>query len=121
MRLLEVKYEFDKRRKKMNVEKWIARQNWTFAKTYATRAPHEYVVRGYQNGSDDEFKEVMEYIEKNGMEMYFWKHPNKYIYVDGHYYWVMKDEKGLDDPTAVINRSDENDYRISIVWKGNLK
>ena len=50
------------------------------------------------NGSDDEFMYVVNYIQENGITMYFWNNPNKYIFVDGHQYWVMRD--GEDDPTT---------------------
>ena len=63
------------------------------------------------NGSDDEF-----YIQENGITMYFWNNPNKYIFVDGHQYWVMRDEE--DDPTTILNRCDLSQYKLSITWKG---
>ena len=55
---------------------------------------------------------VVNYIAENGITMYFWNHPNKYIYLDGHHYWVMRN--GEDDPTTIINRcySDENKYSM---------
>ena len=28
-----------------------------------------------------------------GITMYFWNHPNKYIFVDGYQYWGMKDSE----------------------------
>ena len=98
------------------IEDFIERQNWIFAKTYAHRAPHEYVVRDNINGTDEEFMEIVNYIQNEGIEMYFWNYPNKYIFVDGHQYWVMK--SGDDDPTAVLNRCDLNNYKLSITWKG---
>ena len=38
---------------------FINRQAWTFAKTYANKAPHEYIVRGRINGTDEEFMEII--------------------------------------------------------------
>lgn len=29
---------------------------------------------------------VVNYIQENGITMYFWNHPNKYIFVDVHQY-----------------------------------
>ena len=37
---------------------FIDKQSWIFAKTYADRAPHEYIVRGRAAGTDEEFMSV---------------------------------------------------------------
>ena len=103
----------------MEIRDFIEKQNWIFAKTYADRAPHEYVVRDNINGSDEEFMEVVNHIFTEGITMYFWNYPNKYIFVDGYQYWVMRDSE--DDPTTVLNRCKLEDYKISITWKGALK
>ena len=34
---------------------FVDKQTWTFAKTYAQKAPHEYIVRHKHTGSDEEF------------------------------------------------------------------
>lgn len=48
--------------------------------------------------------------------MYFWNHPNKYIFVDNCQYWVMSGEDG--NP-VVLNRFDLDQYKLTITWKGN--
>ena len=98
------------------IRDFIDRQSWIFAKTYANRAPHEYVVRGRINGTDEEFISVVNYIQEKGITMHFWNHPNKYIFVGDHQYWVMRD--GEDDPTAILNRCRTDEYKYSITWKG---
>lgn len=98
------------------VKDFIEKQNWIFAKTYSDRAPHEYVVRGKLNGTDEEFLEIVDYIQKTGITMYFWNHPNKYIFVDNCQYWVMSGEDG--NP-VVLNRFDLDQYKLTITWKGN--
>lgn len=103
----------------MNLEElraYITKQTWVFAKTYADRTPHEYIVRHKCAGEDAEFMAMAEYIAENGITMYFWDHPNKYIFVDGRQYWVMKDSN--DDPSIVINRANLEEYKLSITWKG---
>ncbi len=95
---------------------FISKQSWIFAKTYANRAPHEYIVRGKSAGTDEEFMAVVNYIIEKGITMYFWNHPNKYIYLDGHHYWVMR--SGENDPTIIINRCNTDEYKYSITWKG---
>ena len=103
----------------MNIDKirtFINKQSWIFAKTYANKAPHEYVVRGKINGTDEEFMEVVNLIQEKGITMYFWSHPNKCIFVDDYQYWVMRD--GDDDPTTILNRCRIEEYKYSIAWKG---
>lgn len=98
------------------VKNFVEKQTWIFAKTYAHKAPHEYIVRHKHVGNDEEFMAVVEYILNNGITMYFWNHPNKYIFLDGRQYWVMRD--GEDDPSTIINRCNLNEYKLSIMWKG---
>ncbi len=97
---------------------FFAKQKWIFAKTYAHKAPHEYIVRDNIYGTDEEFKYAVDYILKNGITMYFWNHPNKYIFIDNRQYWVMRDSE--DDPTTIINRCNLDEYIFSITWKGNF-
>ena len=98
------------------IKDFIEGQQWIFAKTYADRAPHEYVVRHKIQGSDEEFMDIVNYIQEHGITMYFWDHPNKYIFVDGWQYWVMRASD--DDPSTILNRCDLNRYKLSITWTG---
>ena len=59
---------------------------------------------------------MIDYILNNGIVMYFWNHPNKYVFIDGRQYWVMRDSE--DDPTTIINRCNLDEYKLSITWKG---
>ena len=103
----------------MEIREFINKQNWIFAKTYANKAPHEYIVRGKVIGSDDEFLAAVNYIQEHGITMLYWGHPNKYIFMDGRQYWVMRD--GDDDPTMILNRCNCDEYNYSISWKGRKK
>ena len=98
------------------LREFINKQSWIFAKTYANKAPHEYIVRGRINGTDEEFMRMVNYIQEKGITMYFWDHPNKYIFVDGHQYWVMRDRG--DDPATILNRCNAEEYKYSITWQG---
>ena len=100
-----------------DIKTFIDEQLWIFAKTYANKAPHEYVVRGKINGTDEEFMNVVNYIKTKGFIMHFWGHPNNYVYYNGHFYWVMRDSE--DDPTTIINRCNANEYYVSTKWKGS--
>ena len=99
------------------IRTFIEKQNWIFAKTYANKAPHEYIVRGRINGTDEEFMAAVDYIQKHGITMLHWGHPNKYILLDGRQYWVMCNSE--DDPTTIMNRCNCDEYNYSISWKGN--
>ncbi len=50
---------------------FIEKQSWVFAKTYANKAPHEYIVRGRINGIDEESMVIY-----GGSELYsrVWNH-----------------------------------------------
>lgn len=96
------------------VKIFLDKQTWTFAKTYAKKAPHEYIVRGKHTGTDEEFMAVVRYILDNGITMYFWNRPNKYIFIGGRQYWVMRDSE--DDPTTIINRCNLGEYKLTITW-----
>lgn len=98
------------------VKEFFDKQDWIFAKTYAKKAPHEYVVRDNITGTDEEFMNVVNYIQEKGITMYFWNYPNKYIFLEGRQYWVMRDS--VDDPTTVLNRCNLEEYKLSITWKG---
>ena len=95
---------------------FIEKESWIFAKTYAQKAPHEYIVRNKINATDEDFVAAAEYIQNNGITMHYWGHPNKYLFIGDKYYWVMKAED--DDPTMIINRANTSDYQINVVWKG---
>ena len=97
------------------IREFIGGESWTFAKTYADRAPHEYVVRHKINASDEAFMRVVNHIQENGVTMYFWNRPNRYIFLDGHQYWAMKGEDG---EFLIINRCDLEQYKLSIEWMG---
>lgn len=95
---------------------FIEKQSWIFAKTYANKAPHEYIVRGKINGTDEEFMAAVNYIQEHGITMLYWGHPNKYIFLDGRQYWVMRYDEN--DPSTILNRCNCDEYNYSISWKG---
>lgn len=99
----------------MTIQKYFESQKWTFAKTYAMFAPHEYIVRS--KVSDKEaFDKAVDFIQKYGMRMFYYKHERKYLFAGGQFYWVIRDSE--DDPTAVINRCRPDDYDIVFMKRG---
>jgi hypothetical protein len=75
---------------------------WTFAKTYAKTAPHEYVVLGRTEGiTREDFIRAAHAIHTFGQPGKFYKSTNIYLTVDGWKYWTM--DWNLDE-TDLINR-----------------
>ena len=66
--------------------------NWTFAKTYAQTAPHEYIL---EENYPEFFAEMKAKIEKEGRDEPFTlfgrTNTYKYFYTDSHRYWVIED------------------------------
>ncbi len=89
---------------------------WTFSKTYARTAPHEYVVR--ENVADDEsFDEIVMLIREKGFKCNFWKAEHIYLELDGKYYWTMGSPL---EETIIINRCESKDYVIFNIKDGKV-
>ncbi len=93
------------------IKDFLYRQNWTFAKTYADKAPHEYIVRDKINGEDQEFIDAVVYIRENGIPMSFWGKQYIYLHLDGRLYRTMGDP--IED-TVILNRCCVKDCEITI-------
>lgn len=94
---------------------FLEKQDWIFAKTYATSAPHEYCLKERVVGDVAEFVEACRYILENGFEAnWYGKYPNKYIYANGHVYWTMHP---VAEEVILINRSNTEDYIYNIFPK----
>ena len=93
------------------IRDYFNKQTWTFAKTYADRAPHEYIVREKAAGEDQEFADAVVYIREHGFPMRFWGTEYIYIYLDGRFYWTMGEPV---EETIIINRCRVGDCEITI-------
>ena len=93
---------------------FIEKQNWTFAKTYAQTAPHEYIIHGETKGDNTEYEQAVDFIKKNGFLGYWWKRPRIYFALEGRFYWVLGTQE---DPIKVMNRCDWKDYVVSMRTK----
>ena len=47
----------------------------------------------------------MRFIKDNGYSERFYKKEYVYYNINEHKYWVMTDDTGFDDSTAIINRA----------------
>ena len=101
----------------MNVERmraFILRQNWIFAKTYADRAPHEYMLLKELVGNKEDYLDFAGMILEQGIKIKFWNVEYRYLYLDDHLYWVMD---LTPENTTLINRSHVDDYEFVITPK----
>jgi hypothetical protein len=83
-------------------EMFLITAKFTFAKTMRN-IPHSWICR--KDFDSDLFVEVMQYIIENGKNSYFFSKEYTYLHIGEYKYWIMTDEKGFDDPTAIINRA----------------
>ncbi len=93
---------------------FVARQQWVYAKTYAKRSPHQYIVRGKINGTDEEFVAAAEYIKKHGFTVRLFRTNYTCLQMDKSFYWSMNDGDGK---LLIINRNDLNDYDVVLYVK----
>ena len=89
---------------KDEIRSYIKRGSWKWARTYLS-VPHEYIIRGSSNNdlSKEEFFNFILTIKHTGVEEWFGKRKNQYLYIDGYKYWTMGD--GIDlEVDKTINR-----------------
>jgi len=83
--------------------KFIERNQWIFAKTYATTAPHEYLVKDKLSRPDQKlFEEITQFIRDYGYEQRFYKKVFVYFEFEGKKYWTYGDPV---EETIILNRA----------------
>ena len=95
----------------MDIKEFFDRQTWTTSKTYAQKAPHQYIVRANVNGTNDEFNRAVAYIRHHGFEAMFWNSKYTYLYLDGYFYWTMG---APIEETIVLNRCKASGCEVQI-------
>jgi len=101
---------------------FVSKFQWIFAKTYADKAPHEYIVldkvgQQYQ----DEFIKIAQFISDKGFKAMYYTREGYYYQINENYYWTMDDNV---NDTNLINRAKLSDYELidnSWYWKGRNK
>ena len=94
---------------------FVSRYPWTFAKTYADFAPHEYYVKDkLDDAGQEEFVWFVEFIRDYGFNCKFAGKEHTYFELDGYYYWTMGDPV---EKTTILNRCKTKDYEIA---EGNM-
>lgn len=90
---------------------FINRNEWIFAKTYASFCPHEYVVMQRLPGDEwPLFPAIARFIREKGFIAEYGRlGPNWYYIVDDYYYWTL--DKEVED-TDLINRAKLSDFEF---------
>lgn len=84
-------------------EDWVNGMSWINAKSYAHKAPHEYLVRGKLFDEDkDMFVKFALYIREHGYKKKFWNKEFMYFDIGEHQYWTMGNPI---DETIILNRA----------------
>lgn len=78
---------------------FVNQEKWTFAKTYASTWPHEYIVR--ERVDEGLFIQLVQHIRTYGYEGRFYRKPITYFDEDGMVYWTMG---APIDETIIVNR-----------------
>jgi len=86
-----------------DVRQFVESTTWTFARTYATTWPHEYVVRRPQNAAM--MLALARHIFEHGVDGRFYSQVRKYHHEGGKVYWSMDSNA---EATDLINRCDES-------------
>jgi len=83
---------------------WIDRTTWTFAKSYAETAPHEYAVLGKPNTELLDLYKATMFILRNGFVQMFYQTPFMAYEVNNRRYWSYISYE-------LINRTLEGDLK----------
>lgn len=89
---------------------FVNQQEWTFAKTYASTWPHEYIVR--DRVDEDLFVQLVQHIRTYGYEGNFYRKHITYFDEDVMVYWTMG---APIDETIIVNRCKKeqtHEYRL---------
>jgi hypothetical protein len=97
------------------VRRFVESTTWTFAKTYATTWPHEYVVSRPENAAMT--LALARHIFLHGVEGRFYSQVRKYHHEDGKVYWSMDDSA---EATGLINRCNEDQTYEARLAAGTL-
>ena len=88
---------------------------WTFAKSYASTWPHEYIVRSKVD--EGLFILLVEHIRAHGYQGRFYRKPITYFDEGGFVYWTMGSPL---DETIIVNRCRDDQTYESRLKNGTL-
>lgn len=85
------------------VVSFLEKAPFRFAKTMV-KIPHSWICR--KDFNDSEFLSVMNFIKNKGYVERFFNKEYIYLNVGKYKYWVMTNNSGFNDRTAIINRAE---------------
>jgi hypothetical protein len=85
-----------------DVRSFVKSTSWTFAKTYASTWPHEYVVRTSDNAAM--VLALARHIFEHGTDGRFYSQVRKYHHEGGKVYWFMD---ATPEAATLVNRCEE--------------
>ena len=89
---------------------FVNQQEWTFAKTYASTWPHEYIVR--DRVDEGLFTRLVQHVRTFGHEESFYSKRYTYYHEAGMVYWTMGEPM---EETTLVNRCRDDqtyEYRL---------
>jgi len=92
------------------LQAFVSEVKWTFAKTYASTWPHEYIVR--RDVDEGYFVLLVQHVRTYGYVGRFYSSRTTYFDEDGFVYWTMGAPMG---ETIIVNRCREEqtyEYRL---------
>ena len=82
---------------------FITNNVWIFAKTYAEKAPHEYLVKNkISDEMQKDFEWFVQLVKMNGYKEEFWNVEYTYLNIDKWKYWTMEKPN---ETAILINRA----------------
>ena len=85
-------------------DSFVGKHSWKFATTYASTAPHEYLVKKRLSEENQLlFERLIQTINKCAVVGYFYGHKNMYLILGDKYYWYMDYPENM--AVDLINRT----------------
>jgi hypothetical protein len=98
-----------------HIRNFVDSTAWTFARTYATTWPHEYVVRTPDNAPM--ILALARHIFEHGTDGRFYSQVRKYHHEGGKVYWSMDPTP---ETTTLVNRCEEAETYEARATSGTL-
>lgn len=92
-----------------DIEEWLESQDWIYAKTYSSFAPHFYLKKDNLPDKDKaKLFQIMKYIYSEGKNVSVVKKWNRYwwyLFIGGHKYWFhAKKGNNNNQVSAMVNK-----------------
>jgi len=94
----------------IKLQQFITNHRWQWAKTYAEKSPHYYIVVSWLSNNDrNTFYWMVRYIRSHGFRAHYFNWEGTYLSLGSCYYWTMGAPVR---ETTVINRTKHGWYDL---------